>query len=274
MHSVFCFLFCKPQGDKKMRLKTLFFPIVLVISLLIGFVYIWPEVIKIRTIMAENITKKAQLVDIKSKSELIGSIGEKVSSGESVKIVKEYLPEIKIEERIIKNINYLASDANVFLLDISLSDAVKNTSAELATPVEIDPVTGLPLAAIQAGIQSTTAQINIAGTYQQVRIFLDGIQRLPIFNAIDSVSIQKKEAEKTTEGTEISNQDSLLVDLSVNFGFMPVSKITGVTASTFNSNIDESSVNTLKGYFSNKNRIASTDFSGEKNVRENPFMVK
>lgn len=225
--------------------------------------------------MAEKVEKTTQLAEVNAKKSLISSAGEKISAGESAKIVKEYLPEVKVEERIISNISYLASDSNVSLLDISLADGVKKVEAGVVAPVEIDPATGLPVIAPQTGIQSTTAKISVAGSYQQIRIFLDGIESLPLCNVIDSASIKTKEAEKKADGAEASNPDSLIVDMDVSFGYMAVSKITGVTASTFNANIDEPTVTALKGYFSSKNQVAtsSAGFVGEKGGRTNPFLA-
>lgn len=260
-----------------MRLKTLFFPIVLVISFFIGFGYIWPEAMKIKEMNEKKIEKQKTLENIEAKKRLILQAKEKMSSGDLGVFVREYLPERRIEEKIISNISYLASDSNISLLDISMTDSGKSQSKTVAVENNAIAMGGIGAGVVKSAdpvIESIPVKISVSGTFQQTKVFLDGLQRLPIFNNVDSLSISKKPVVKSSDENDSSaGEDSLLVDAVINFGYMGVSKISESEASSLNLNIDEETVKSLKGYVSTKEQVLSPVLVGEKGGRTNPFLA-
>ena len=84
-------------GDKKMRLKFLFFPIILVISLSIFIGYIWPEINNVKKINEEKLTNAQSLQSIKDKQAAIELIGTQITNDSDGKtIVDNYLPNKKV----------------------------------------------------------------------------------------------------------------------------------------------------------------------------------
>ncbi|EKE19323.1 MAG: hypothetical protein ACD_9C00051G0013 [uncultured bacterium] len=271
-----------------MRLKTFFFPITVVISLVIVITYIWPDISRIKDINETKIAKNKELEEIKTKKDAIDSIGNQISSNESDKIVKDYLPEFKAEERIVSSVNYLADSANVSLVDVALEGSATgsslsgNSSNTSLTSLNSTAVAEKQIGEVAPGASSpaTTNQksdkksipvkISISGEYEKIKVFLNGLQHMPIFNVVRSVDISKQKEEKV-EGVAVSS-GNLLADISVDFGYMPVAKV-GITdaQSIKSSDVSNATVEVLKKYISQK--AQSLEVTGEEKGKTNPFLA-
>lgn len=264
-----------------MRLKFLFFPIILIISLAIFIGYIWPEITSILEINDYNVEKSAELQSIKEKQAAIELINKKISENvEEENAVKGYLPENKIEERIISGINYLAGGANVPLLNISLIDSKETANlmnsgtssspgAPVATnPLVIDPITGKITSDDNKNlIQNTSVKIAIAGDYEKIKIFLDSLQRMPIFNTVKSVNITKEKNAGTDPAVDVSL--SLSADIIVDFGYLSVAKVNSQQLENFKPELDNDTILALNKYISQKSQ--STVISDDRKGKLNPF---
>ena len=269
-----------------MRLKFLFFPIILVISVTIFISYIWPEIGSVKKINEDKIAKNGELQAIKEKQSAIELIGKKISdNADGEDILSNYLPQNKIEERIISGVNYLAGDANVSLVNISLSsakDAAALTSAAAPDPstslapvgaavaavLPVDPITGQPIPSSTSPVQTTSAKISLIGDYAKIRIFLDSLQRMPIFNTIKSVDITKQKSDNKDAGTSDS---ALSVDINVDFGYMDVAKVDSQRIENFNAGLDSQTIDSLKKYISQKSQSIGSDSDAK--GKANPFLV-
>ncbi|KKP97471.1 MAG: hypothetical protein US25_C0002G0016 [Candidatus Moranbacteria bacterium GW2011_GWE1_36_7] len=264
-----------------MRLKFLFFPIMLIISVSIFIGYIWPEISVVRSNIAQKNVNIAELDAINSKKVLIETYGKKLSSNSEVEaVVKNYLPEKKTEERVISSINYLANDANVALVDFSLG-SVSNSATEssqlgLATlalpstdPAAIDPVTGQPIANEAPNtLKSTTVSVSVSGEYEKIRMFLNGLAHAPMFNKIKSLEISKQ-ADSETDGEKIESK-MLLATITVEFGHLGVAKATSAKLDNFKPEVDTASIEVLQKYVSLKSQPASEE--GGPRGKQNPFL--
>ncbi|MDD5397326.1 MAG: hypothetical protein PHW24_04735, partial [Candidatus Moranbacteria bacterium] len=174
-----------------MRLKTFFFPIVLVMAIAIFFGFIWPQIGTIKQIKADMAAKNVELGAIQEKQAAIETLGNQLTDSSNREVsVKNYLPENKVEERIIASINYLAGDANVSLADVSMG----GVSTVVAPPVVVDP--NVPVSTPASLVKTTSAKISLVGNYEKIRIFLDGLAHMPIFNTVKSLDITKQIPEK------------------------------------------------------------------------------
>ena len=260
-----------------MRLKFLFFPITLAISLMIIIGYIWPDIGSIIKINNDKAAKNTELLAIKSKQRAIESIGKEMTDDATGKtLVNSYLPENKTEDRIISGINYLAGDANVLLVNITLSTpkapVVVAPAADPAfvAPV-IDPVTGLPTMVNSNPLGKTTAKISLAGEYSKIKIFLDSLQRMPIINTVKSVHISKQKSVTTDPAAAATPSSVLSVDVDVDFGFVGVSKVDNAKAENFVATIDKDTITSLGQYISQKSQLVDNN-SGVKG-KTNPFLA-
>ncbi|EKD46738.1 MAG: hypothetical protein ACD_67C00088G0001 [uncultured bacterium] len=270
-----------------MRLKTLFFPIILVISVSIFIGYIWPEITRLRSANEIKLKMDQQLQEIDVKKGAAESVGKQISSSDSEKTIKDYLPENKIEERIINDVNFLASGSNVALVDISLESEKTVSDSKTAAPVgvagilnpiaradavanEEQPIDELTAGkAVGSATRSTSAMISISGEYDKIRVFLNGLHRLPIFSTVKSLVITKQQTEKS-EGESSSSENILLANVDVDFGYMNVSKVSGQEVAKFNpENIDNEIVDVLKKYTSQK--APSLEIDGGAKGKSNPF---
>ncbi|NTW27201.1 MAG: hypothetical protein HGA36_02665 [Candidatus Moranbacteria bacterium] len=251
-----------------MRLKFLFFPIVLVIALAIFFGFIWPEfgnLAEIRTIKA---AKMAELKAINDKQAAIAMIGKKISdnmAGEA--IVNEYLPKVKVEEKIINGINYLATDANISLVNMTVGGAAKDVNAVANQIVAaVDPATGLPVIDKAEKIKYTTVSISLVGEYDKIRLFLDNLQKMPMLNTIQNLNIHKQE-NKPTEDAQPSSL--LAMTANVDFGYLGVSKIDNQLGKKFEDKLDDQTIESLASYISQKSQLIEGGSKG----KANPFLA-
>ena len=255
-----------------MRLKFLFFPIILVVSIAIFLGYIWPEIDNVMKANEDKLTKNVELQSIKDKQLAIESIGKKISDNtDGEKVVNDYLPENKVEERIISGINYLAGDANVSLVNIALTSAKNVPVATSASTV--DPITGQLVVNNGAAnlLQTTSAKVSVTGEYDKIRIFLDSLQRMPIINTVKTLSITKQEikAADAVEGAAVSSV--LAADIEVNFGYLAVAKVDNKQVEKFDASLDNETVDSLKKYISQKSQLIGND--SDPKSKKNPFLA-
>lgn len=267
-----------------MRLKFLFFPIILIISLAIFIGYIWPEITSILEINDYKVAKSAELQSIKEKQAAIELVDKKISENIADETtVKGYLPENKIEERIISGINYLAGAANVPLLNISLVDSKETANLMNAVgssldapakgtiainPLIVDPVTGVASVDNKNSIQVTSVKIAVAGDYEKIKIFLDSLQRMPILNTIKSLNITKEKNASTTDPA-VNTSLSLSADVVVDFGYLSVAKVNSQQLENFKPELDNDTILSLSKYISQKSQ--SIVIGDDKKGKLNPF---
>jgi hypothetical protein len=171
-------------------------------------------------------------------------------------------------------VNYLAGDANVSLVNISLT-AAKNVTTPVVDPAllataPIDPITGQPVISNENTIQSTSAKISLIGDYVKIRIFLDSLQRLPIFNVVKSVNITKQK-NVTTDAATIATDSSLSAEILVDFGYLGSAVANNAQVENFKPGIDNDTIESLKKYVSQKSQAIDTGTDAKGKV--NPFLA-
>lgn len=264
-----------------MRLKLLFFPIMLVLSMAVVVIYILPEVGKIKVVNETWIAKSNELQLILDKKKAIELVGEKISSDvEGESLIVGYVPKNKTEERIISGISYLASDANVSIIEMSLSSVPAKKVVESAVVAMPDPIGDpllMPASQSQPVLSSvsiadtTAAKISLVGDYAKIRVFLDNLQRMPILNTIKSINILKPE-EKTGEDAvaDAAPSDSLKVEVVVDFGYLGFTEVKNTQFENFDTALDTPTMDTLKTYISQKSQLNLDE--GAKG-KSNPFLA-
>lgn len=254
----------------------------LVISISIFIGYIWPEIMVLKDANEVNLASKKELQDLIVKKDAIELIGKKITDSDGEKIIKEYLPEKKVEERIINEINYLADSSNVSLIDVSLGgdgDAkVKKKATSLGLAGVLNPLARADEPVLEegsenivyGGMYATSAKISISAEYDKIKTFMNGLHRTPILNVVKSLEITSKQAEQ--EEGEASNGNLLVANIVVDFGYMPISKVDNKKVETFEqSGIDKETMDVLSRYISQKAQSLETG-NGEMG-RTNPFIA-
>lgn len=276
--------------EKKMRLKFLFFPIMLVVSVAIFIGYIWPALGNIKKINEDRIEKTKEMQLVKEKQAAIELIGKKISDNvEGESVVNSYLPETRVEEQIIGGINYLAGDANVSLINISLEEAKKDPGATIAAVSDsqiaatltgaVDPLTGQNVPDNANLTQTTSVKISLVGEYAKIKMFLDNLQRMPIFNTVKAVSITKQKSEEVkaveTDAAAAVGEgvvdSSLAAEIEVDFGYLNVARINSQQVEGFSAELDNETVSSLRGYISQKSQAIGNE--GAIKGKANPFLA-
>lgn len=229
----------------------------LVVSLSIFIGYIWPEINNVKNINKEKNTNTQSLQDIKDKQSAIELIGAQIANDNDGKtIVYNYLPNKKVEERIIGGVNYLAVDSGVSLVNISL----KNLDS-----INLTDVNQKGNAVNNANLlKFSEATISIAGDYEKIKLFINQLQQMALFNNIKSFVISKKE--------ESSDSGNLSVEIIMNFGYLPSSEINNKNISNFKAELDNNTISVLKQYISQKTESIAAMISDTGNKgKANPF---
>jgi len=266
-----------------MRLKILFFPIMLVISGVIFVGYIWPEIDNIKNINKEKLSNSQTLAAIKSKQAAIEQIGtQMVNDVDGNTMIDNYLPDKKVEEKIIGGINYFAADAGVSLADISIKDV---EPAVVSGQNPAAPATGALSADGSANAQISQADTNrmlfsevsisIIGDYSKIRLFIDELQRMALFSSIKSLAISNKvQAAGSASGSENTvNSTNLLSDIVVDFGYLKSYGLDNNRIAQFKPGLDNETISTLKQYISQKTAsITSLINSSGNKGKTNPFL--
>ncbi len=274
-----------------MRLKFLFFPIMLIISVSIFIGYIWPEISHVRSINEEKMANEKILEQIKEKQRDIESVGQRIASDNSGQaLVKRYLPVGKTEEQIISNINYLATDAGVSLVDISLSDSMqhasvgeKNANVASAIASNINAIKTGELSSIESENKSTLkdengmrfleAKISISGDYQKAKLFLDQVQHVSLYNEIKSLTIAgpRKVADAAVDVATPIDDGSVSMEVILEFGYMKFFSLSNQRVSKFKPELDIETMEALKSYISTRSASGGIDNEGSKG-KANPFL--
>lgn len=282
-----------------MRLKFLFFPIILVISLSIFIGYIWPEIKNLQGANEEKMNNEALLGDISAKKAAIQNVGTQISNdGDGEAVIKNYLSDKRMEEKILTNVNFLATDSGISLVDIS----IENGEEPLQETDELDQdlVNSIsPIAAIANNINSqnnaesnaslkknsklqyVSAQISANGEYEKIRLFLNQLQRISILNSVESVTISSLNVEKKNDSVEDSVEvvsaevasqvaTTLNVKAVVNFGWMSLISVDQQKAAVFKPGFDKETISIVKNYISQK--TPAVDTFGDVNGKKNPFL--
>lgn len=256
-----------------MRLKNLFFPIILVVSVAIFIGYIWPEIGNFKEAKEKKLVSATALQSIKDKRTAIETLSVQINkSSETESAVKNYLPENKVEERIINGVNFLTSDAGVSLVSISLSkSAVAAAQPAPVAPSNVPSGGGImgmnPHAEKVETLENMQASIKISGDYEKIRIFIDQIEHMSIFNSIKSLSITPQ-GQKTENG-ENAGSSSLAADLVVDFGYLKKSKLSDNMIVSFKPELDNETISAMKTYISQKTPVLDVDANKGK---INPFL--
>jgi Tfp pilus assembly protein PilO len=257
-----------------MRLKFLFFPISLAISIFIFIGYIWPEIMTVKSINQEYLKNQQDMTLVQNKEAAIQSVAAQLTkSTENQTAVLNYLPTNKSEERILDGLNYIATDAGVTLGNVSIAASSDNSSQSTTgtedvsglTQPTLAPTDGAVVATAEAQtpivpvkLQSTEATIVASGTYDKIRIFAENLQKMNMFNSIKSFRITQGETDPAV----------LSLEVSVDFNYLAPIKADTQKVAKIQSELDLATIDSLKNYVSKKGSEINIGQTG----KANPFL--
>jgi hypothetical protein len=263
--------------NKKMSLKYLFFPIILVLAVVIFWAYLWPEVISFQAVNKEYKTSQQALQNVQDKKTALESLNSQLKSDEkSSLLISNYLPSDRAEEKIIGEVNYLAANAGVFLDDIEIAKQEEKSNSVTIDSASLQATSNgqFDLKKQNANtLQSTQATITFNGDYDKLKIFFNGLQHMPLLNSIKTLDITTTEkAVVAAPGATTTEKPvtKITAKLVVDFGYLKQAKINGEQLADFKAEIDNKTVQALKEYTSEIVPKIST--SGINIGSSNPFL--
>ena len=233
----------------------------------------------ISSINQEKKENEKSLQEIKDKASSIEAIGKQIaSSSGDVTLINSYLPNKKVEEKIIGGMNYLASDAGVSLDNVSMKSS-EGSSLQNNSPTKNS--SGGQISSDNANeVRFSEATVIVSGGYDKIRLFIDQLQKMFLFNNIKSLNIYKKEVKNVNSGNTTdkkntaasTNSSELSAEIIVSFGYLPPVKASNFKISSFEAKIDSETISVLKQYVSQKTESVSSIVSGSNKGRVNPFL--
>ncbi len=250
-----------------MRLKYLFFPIILILAVAVFFGYINPEIVAFKAVSDDYNTNLQILQGVKNKKAALDSLSNTIKNDEeSNAMILNYLPKNKVEEKIVGEVNYLAANAGVFLDNVEIVDNPTPASvvADLASknqPIDI--------------IQNTQAVITVDGDYDKLKTFFNGIQHIPLFNSIKSLNIATVEKTTSSDSAATSTTGSqstttITAKITVDFGYLKQVKADDKKLADFHPEIDNATIQKLKDYTAGN--VPKINMSGISAGSNNPFL--
>ena len=213
-----------------MRLKILFFPIVMLLVIYISIMWIWPMVTKMETVKIDLEQKNNELQEILKKKGNIDLLKNTLNQNkDKEQMVISYLPNDKNEEKIINNVYNMTTSAGVILINMSLEE-MKPSVAEQQNSGSISPIisssdisgqTDMAPIGTKNEVKIIKARINVAGSYEYIKIFLDQLKNSGMHINIASALISQQENLAAKEG---ENTNNLTAKIEADFGYLPQTK--------------------------------------------------
>ncbi|MEI7621115.1 MAG: type 4a pilus biogenesis protein PilO [Candidatus Moraniibacteriota bacterium] len=230
------------------------FPISLIFAGISFWTLLWPQYSIFQDSKLQYQKNQEVLQGIQNRKVAIEKMNLQVAQNESENsAVLNYLTDKKMEEKIVKQLNYLASSSGVFLRDISL---VGSSKGQIDSGAGAFPSSLVPALPVQNGvsaneiIQNIPVSISVQGDYDKLKNFFNAVQHLPILNSLKTLTITVDEKTSSDNTSNSTKTFTLEAKLTVDFGYLKKVKASAEKMASFDAKIDEKVINDLKAYIS------------------------
>jgi len=267
-----------------MRLKIIFFPFALLLSLIIGILYIQPEISHVMSLYAEKQALDQKESNLQTSADNVAPLAQTLDTGASSErsVLNRYFPQQADGEVIVDSLGLLASQSGIALdsltsqsADVPVATAPPVTEAP-APSAALDPNISLAAPAQETAappVMIRTLVVNATGkgSYQGIKDFLRKVAYTNRFNAITKVSI----AQASTTG---GSADTLGFGAEIAFSFLP--KVTdfrnasadATAPSVFSKQtVDTTGVKSLTDFLARGSSIVPEMVPVDGTGRANPF---
>ncbi len=251
-----------------MRLKIFFFPLSLVVALIMAIWYIQPQLTTtleaVKSLKVETERLKELDSKVKNMGVLKSAMGDSGNT-EKVALIKKYLTETQSDERSVDGVNFLGSSAGVTLTGIKMARRTASINENMMSEV---PAEGTAPQMTPVQVRYVEAEIAMVGQYSQIKDFLAKLSRDNQFVSFEKVSI---EAPKAEQG-KAANPNALVGKASVVFGFLPaVSAPAEYVHPVFDSGIlDIAAADDLQSFLAQGTAVPALEATPS--ARPNPFV--
>ncbi len=132
-----------------------------------------------------------------------------------------YIPQNKEDEKIIENLNSLAAENNMAVLNISVSEVKNNGVSVSGNASDTSDPSALPATAVSVKVASKVvpskllANFSVFGTYDNAKILLDNLYKMRMFNKVATLEM------KTLKNEDQSLSSNLQITMSLEFDYLP-----------------------------------------------------
>ncbi len=246
-----------------MRLKYFFLPAILILAVIVFWAYILPEISNFQIVRNDFNVNQQILQNVEIKKSALATLSSKIQADDGSALVLNYLSSNKMEEKIIGEVNYIASNSGVFLNNLEI------VSNPPPAPGVIVPVNSADTKAADA-VQSVQLVISAEGDYNKLKTFFNAIQRMALFNTVISLNISTVEKNSSNDLTATQSAVTISAKLVVDFGYLKQIKADEKKLANFNPSIDNATIQKLKEYTSDNTPKVSIE--GIISGSNNPFL--
>lgn len=224
-------------------------------------------VTKMETVKIDLEQKNKELQKILKEKSDIDSLKNTLNQNkDKERVIMSYLPNDKIEEKIINNVYNMTTSAGVSLVNMSLEE-MKSSVMEQQNNASISPITssndisgGIVPMNIKNEVKIIKARINVAGNYEYIKILFDQLKNSGMYVSIPSVLISREKLE----GKEGENANDLTAKIEADFGYLSQTK----TKIDLKSTLDFSVADKISNAVAKASSLIELDSVG----KVNPFL--
>jgi hypothetical protein len=212
-----------------MRIKIIFFPAAVAVSIAIFIMYVWPEFGNFQKARGELRESEKNLSETQEKKKNITELIAELDQNQSKEnYVKSFLPLKRGEEEILNGLNFLATSAGVVIYDISLEKSPAGASPQNKSGEDAysskdvifssgSESGGTAAREIKPQLTAQKMKIGISGNYENMKNFLDQLYRIEMFNVSESWILSRADLKNKEPETPPLPADLLSLNVDINF---------------------------------------------------------
>lgn len=200
-----------------MKVKVLLVPLFITISIALVIWFVYPAVTNGTDGLKETyeqLQKEKKLVsELDVKSQNVQKLMAQIASGtEEKNTLFQFLPEDAKEEEIIDNLNFLAGNNELPVIDLSVTQPKKEELSPEMTEAIVEVGSDLPVQSsgaenlLDAGTgiakvipapvaKNLEVSFSVIGSYDKMKALLDKVGKLERFNKIETLEIKRPDGE-------------------------------------------------------------------------------
>lgn len=260
-----------------MNVKILIKPLIIVVSLVLFIWLVYPAYSNgsdgLKEKMENLKNEQEKLEKIKDKGQKAEMLYSQISSLASEKdILYKFIPDNMQEEKIVDNLNYLATNEGLLVYEITVNQPKKESLDQFAlvqfTDENLAGSLGTDVSAISLPkMQDLEVEMKVAGSYEKIRNFLANVGKMERCNDFKIMNIGKNQPG----GNQLVDPSFLTVDMNINFAILKAVKIADVSGANdpiFSTpQLDSSIIPSIKG----KRTASNFEIIVDQKGKANPF---
>lgn len=246
-----------------MKLKIIAIPLLILVIIVFSIWVLAPGYFEVKEDLVRLGEANQKVSDINDKLQKAGKLNEELlSRSAEQKMLTEYLPESREEDKIINYFNDLVLRAGLVAFDFSVAPK----KIQIAAP-KVD-ATGVPLVetSVTPVVEYANVNLGASGTYEKIADFLRKLDNIKRFNKISTIKISKTTANENGDVPA----GSLMMTATTGFGYLE--KIKSVSNINSDSLISEKFDLAVVDYIKSDKNTEISDLTLEAKGKSNPFM--